>query len=217
MATTGSFSEFVLGSDSEPLPVEMTSFEATSRDDRVRLRWETASESNNAGFEIQRSRAEADGGERTWTEVGFVESKAEGGTSSEARTYRFTDTDLPYEADTLEYRLRQVDVGGTATLSDPVAVARGGPTGLRLQETYPNPTSGRVTVRFAVPDEAASEGTVRLRLYDMLGRTVRTAAPGAEAGHHERHLDVQGLASGTYLLRLEAGGQQVTRKLTVVQ
>lgn len=217
VATTGSFSEFVLGSDSEPLPVEMTSFDATSRDDRVRLRWATASESNNAGFEIQRSSAEPDGGERTWTEVGFVESKAEGGTSSEAQTYRFTDTDLPYEADTLEYRLRQVDVGGTATLSDPVAVARGGPSGLRLKETYPNPTSGRVTVRFAVPDEAASEGTVRLRLYDMLGRAVRTAAPGAEAGRHERHLDVQGLASGTYLLRLEAGGQQVTRKLTVVQ
>ncbi|MEF8796964.1 MAG: T9SS type A sorting domain-containing protein, partial [Salinivenus sp.] len=88
---------------------------------------------------------------------------------------------------------------------------------LRLKETYPNPARQRVTVRFAVPEGQAGEGEATLRLYDVLGREVRSAAPGAEAGRHETQLSVEGLASGTYFLRLTAGGQAVARKLTVVR
>ena len=136
------------------------------------------------------------------------------GTTSEAQTYRFTDEDLPYTADTLSYRLRQVDTDGSASVTDPVAVARGTVSELQLKETYPNPAQAQVTVRFAVPDGQASEGEATLRLYDVLGRTVRAETT---AGQHEHQLDVQGLASGTYLLRLEMGPETETRRVTVVR
>lgn len=230
-----SFSRWTLGSEASPLPVELASFEATKAQaggagQEVELSWTTASESGNAGFKIQRrvegspSSGSSPGG--TWKEVGFRESKAPGGTTTEAKTYRFTDEDLPYAADTLSYRLRQVDVSGTAQTTDPVRVARSGVSSLQLKETYPNPASRRVTVRFAIPENAASTsapgagGAATLRLYDVLGREVRTVrldASGAEAGRHETQLSVQDLASGVYVLRLRMGGNAQTQRLTVVK
>ncbi len=214
MATTGSFSEFVLGSGTEPLPVEMANFDATSQAQTVRLRWQTVSETNSAGFEVQRAKAEAKGAS-AWMKVGFVESKAEGGTTSEARTYQFTDEDLPYAADTLTYRLRQVDTDGSATVTDPVRIARGAVETLQLKATYPNPARSRVTVRYAVPE--GNTNTVRLRLHDVLGRPVRTTQADPAGGRHKTQLSLEGVASGTYFLRLQADGRTETQRITVVR
>jgi hypothetical protein len=218
-----SFSRWTLGSEASPLPVELASFEARAEEasgadeEAVTLSWTTASESGNAGFEIQR-KVEGNSSGGTWEQVGFRESKATGGTTTEAKTYRFTDEDLPYAADTLSYRLRQVDVGGTATLSDPVRVARSSVSSLQLKETYPNPASRRVTVRFAIPEKSASAAQeATLRLYDVLGREVQSVQAGAEPGRHETQLSVQDLASGVYVLRLRAGGDAQTQRLTVVK
>jgi hypothetical protein len=84
-----------------------------------------------------------------------------------------------------------------------------------LKETYPNPAAGRVTVRYAVPEEATGEA--RLALYDVMGRKVRTVRAGPVAGRQQAQLDVSGLASGVYVLRLRAGGAVKTRRLTVVR
>jgi hypothetical protein len=134
------------------------------------------------------------------------------GTTTEAQAYRFTDRDLPYAADSLRYRLRQVDVDGTAHLSDPIVVARG-PATTKLLGTFPNPARSRATVRYAV--EAPVE--VDLALYDLLGRRVQTLVQQEQEGRHERRLDTSRLPSGTYFLRLQAGGTVKTQKLTVVR
>jgi hypothetical protein len=222
-----SFSRWTFGSRASPLPVELASFEGTTTEGGVRPQWRTASETESAGFEVQRRTGEGPSF-GTWTQVGFVESKAEGGTSSEVRAYRFTDAEVPYAADSLRYRLRQVDTDGSAAVTDPVTVGRSGPEQLELLGTYPNPARSRAVVRYGVPEAIAREGGARegevtLRLYDVLGREVRTVRAGgaaAEAGRHETRLDVSGLASGVYLLRLSAGDAPVpatTRRLTVAR
>ena len=219
-----SFSRWTLGSSSSPLPVELASFEATTEEasgadevEAVTLSWTTASEQNNAGFEIQRRSGGEHPDAASWRKVGFTESRAAGGTTGEATTYRFTDENLPYAADTLSYRLRQVDIDGTATLSGPVRIARDAVSELQLKETYPNPARHRVTVRFAVPSGQASDSEATLRLYDVLGRVVQTVRTEATADRHELQVSVQDLASGVYVLRLAAGNEPVTRKLTVVR
>ena len=210
VATTGSFSEFVLASDSEPLPVELAGFDATVDDGAVQLSWATASETGNAKFQVQRHMGERVNGRKgAWTTVGSVEGA---GTTSQAQSYRFTDGDLPYEADALTYRLRQVDTDGSAHLSETITVERG-VTEVQLLGTSPNPAQQRATVRYALPEKQKAS----IRLYDVLGRRVRTVANSAQEGRHQRTLDVGSLPSGVYFLRLRAGGETRTQKLTIVR
>lgn len=211
----GSFSRWTLGSTDNPLPVELVSFEGRSTGDGVRLVWRTASETGNSGFAVLRKTDPGAGG-GPWQKVGFVDSRAEGGTSTQAHTYRFTDTDLPYAADSLRYRLRQVDVNGSTQLSDKVTVARSSLQQVVLKETFPNPARRQVTVRYAVP-EGAESGDVTLRIYDLVGRQVQSVAAAAEAGRHEARLAVGDLTSGVYFLRLQAGNTVRTQRLTVVR
>jgi hypothetical protein len=211
VASTGSFGEFVLASDSQPLPVELAGFEATVNGDAVRLSWSTASETRNASFQIQRRPVEPSrrDGSTGWKTVGVVEGS---GTTSQAQSYRFADEDLPYEAERLTYRLRQVDTDGSAHLSETVTIERGVQE-LQLLGTHPNPARQRATVRYALPEK--QETTIRL--YDILGRRVRTVLNENREGRHERTLDVGALPSGVYFLRLRAGGETRTQKLTIVR
>lgn len=207
-----SFSRWTLGSEANPLPVELAGFEATRSEERVQLQWETASEENNAGFEVQRRTADATGGD--WEEVGFIESEANGGTTSEAELYRFADTDLPFEADSLTYRLRQIDIDGSATLSDPITVEMGAPEVVALHGPAPNPVREQATLRYEVTEKTQ----VRIDVFDVLGQRVATLLDRQEdAGRKTTSLDANGLSSGTYFVRLTASGTAQTEQMTVVR
>jgi len=172
--------------------------------DGVRLTWQTASETNNSGFDVQR---QAEGS--SWKTVGSVGGA---GITSDVRSYRYADTDLPYDADQLKYRLRQRDVDGTTALSKQVTIDRTVDR-LRLQEVFPNPASNSATIRFAIPDRR----TVTLQLYDELGRKVRTISSGKMDGRQKVQLDVSGLSSGSYFLRLDDGTTSKTQRLTIIR
>ena len=82
-----------------------------------------------------------------------------------------------------------------------------------LAPAYPNPMAGAATVAFTLAEPA----DVRLAVYDMLGRRVRTLAEGPQsAGEHEVTLDA-GLAAGAYIVRFEAGPEAWSQRVTVVQ
>jgi len=203
VATVDGFSEFVFVSTSGPLPVELSAFDATLNDEDAVLVWETLSETGNSGFEVQRR------AEQAWQRVGSLEGA---GTTDTPQSYRFTDTDLPYAADSLSYRLRQIDADGTESFSEPVTIARQ-VTQAELLPTYPNPASGQATVRFAVPERQ----DVRIDLYDLLGRRIQTVVDTNVEGRTEGQFDVSGLASGTYFLRMQTAGHTETQRITVVR
>jgi hypothetical protein len=207
-----SFSRWTLGDDSNPLPVEFAAFDVTRSDNSVLLQWATVSERQNAGFEVQRRRSDAPNG--GWKEIGFVESTAVGGTTVESQSYRFADTDLPFEADSLTYRLRQVDIDGGATMSDPVVVAMNAPETLVLHGAAPNPVRGQATLRYEVPEQTS----VRIDLFDVLGRRVTTLVNRKEvAGRQTTTFDASRLSSGTYFVRLQSDGAVRTEQITVVR
>ena len=207
--TAGStFSDAYLSSGNAALPVELTAFNAqTNPSDAVVLTWQTASETNNAGFEVQRRT----GSGGAFESIGF---QAGAGTTAAPRSYRFTDAHVPYAADSLVYRLKQLDADGSAAYSRAVTVARSGANAVELPSPYPNPAHRQATVRFAVPDEA--KGAARLELFDLLGRRVQTVRITA-GGRQETQLDLRGLSSGLYFLRLTADRQVRTQRLTVVR
>ena len=202
-----SLSRWTLGSESAPLPVELAAFEGAETDRGVELTWQTTAETNNAGFEIERSGGEGDG----WTQVGFVGGA---GTSAEPQRYSFTDADLPYAADTLEYRLRQVDVDGSATVLAERAVEVGGPEQFALHGSFPNPFQGQTTIRYELPEERE----VTIAVYDTRGRKVRTLLQGeAQRGRQETTFAAEALASGVYFVRMRAGDFSATRKVVLVR
>jgi hypothetical protein len=200
----------------EPLPVELARLEASATEEGARLTWQTASETGHAGFAVERKALGTGGAPSTashWQKVGFVAANAAGGTASGASRYRFTDRRVPFEADSLRYRLRQVDTDGTARVSRSVAVRRSAQE-LRLLGTAPNPARRRTRIRYALPAGAH----VRIGVYDVLGRQVRRVVQSRrEAGRHAAAASLEGLASGTYFVRLQAGGRVRTERLTVVR
>jgi hypothetical protein len=178
----------------EPLPVGLTAFTAQAQGpDAVRLAWATASELNNVGFTVERS---VDG--QAFGPIGTVPGA---GTSNTRHTYSLVDTQLPYGATVLYYRLRQLDENGTVTYT-PVRVVRLAKAGAVAQlQAYPNPAREAVHVKLL-----GSASSAPLELYDATGRLVRTLpAPSPETT-----LPLAGLPAGLYVLRCGTLSQRLT-------
>ncbi len=189
------------------VPVELTSFSARSYDNSVKLTWHTATELNNYGFAIERSR---DG--KSWSEIAFV---AGHGNSYSPKDYSYTDVLNADEALTKKYgyRLTQIDRDGTTNYSNIVTVKIGEAlSGVELHSAYPNPFNPNTTVNFSL--DAAAQ--VVVTVYDMYGRNVSTLLDNTwfEAGVHTVAFRAGSLPSGTYLVVLNAAG--VTRHQRVV-
>jgi hypothetical protein len=187
--------------------VELAAFDATADAGAVSLTWRTASETNNAGFTVER-RME---GSRSWVEVGTREGA---GTTTQPQTYRLRDTNVPFATEAITYRLRQSDLDGTTTLSDTLAVSLAAPGTTTLRPTFPNPVRHQATVRYTLP----RQHSVTIVLYDVLGRRVRTLTQGHQgAGRCEQTVDLSDLSSGTYFIRMRAGSTTHTQRLTVMR
>ncbi len=196
-----SFSPFAVGDDDSPLPVELSRFTATITPQRtVAVSWTTASEKDAAYFEVLRS---ADG--REFTPIGTQTAQ---GTTNTAHDYRFDDV-KPLSGVSF-YRLRQVDLDGTATLSDAVSVRFGTPLTAGFT-AFPQPFAAALTLRIDAP--VAGEAAVKL--YDLNGRTVLTQAANLAAGTTDVVLTTQALAAGTYVVQVTLPGGQTLRTRVV--
>ncbi|MBN1352295.1 T9SS type A sorting domain-containing protein [candidate division KSB1 bacterium] len=201
----GNYSEFSPVVSRTTTPVELVAFEAKVMPEYVELRWRTASESNNYGFEVQRQ-FENDSFER----IGFVEGA---GTTSEPQFYSFCDSDI--KAGSYQYRLRQIDTDGQFTLSSLVQVTVSGPKAFALHQNYPNPFNAETTIKYEVPSitlAAETENTfhVTIAIYNVLGQHIVTLVDEPKhAGIHSINWDSrdefgQRVSSGVYLIHFTA-------------
>jgi hypothetical protein len=88
------------------------------------------------------------------------------------------------------------------------------PEEFTLKQNFPNPFNPITTIEFAVPYEA----DVDLALYDMSGRHLRDLGSGTySAGTYRVTLDGTALPSGTYVYRLRAGGQDISRRMLLLK
>jgi hypothetical protein len=199
-STAGCFETImVIGNSNAPLPVKLKSFTAQRNHSEVELKWTTATEQNNRGFELQK--LVCAGG---WEKVAFVASKADDGNSTFDISYSYNDRNTTRGV--TQYRLLQTDLDGQFKYSD-VRSVRGESQAARML-VFPNPTNnGNVQVVF---DEAS--GSRDVSLMDINGRTVKQWKNVTN-----NTLQIENLVSGMYNLRVinRQTGEQTIEKIIV--
>jgi photosystem II stability/assembly factor-like uncharacterized protein len=186
------------------IPVELVSFNADVWSGNVALSWSTASEVNNFGFEIQRSIDNTD-----FLTIGFVNGY---GTTTELNDYTYTDQNVT--PGKYYYRLKQVDFDGTFEYSNIVEAEVVGPVDFSLNQNYPNPFNPSTVISFSIP----VSDYVTIKIYDMLGNEVGVIVnEELPAGTHKAEFEIEGLSSGTYFYRMQAGSFVQSKKMTLIK
>lgn len=196
-----------------PIPVELTSFTAGFIDNKILINWQTASETNNMGFEVQKSEVKSqmtDSGFE-WVVLGFVDGA---GTTTEIINYNFTDINI--KSGTFKYRLKQIDFDGKFTFSDEVEVIIEIPLEFAMYQNYPNPFNPTTTIKY----QLAEAGNVLLKVYDILGNEVAVLVnEEKEAGYYniEFSSDKYNISSGVYIYSIKAGDFSSIKKMMLLK
>jgi len=220
-ATVTAFSEFIVAGDNTPLAVQLASFSATSDRLNAQLTWTTTTETNNYGFEIDRTyrgslNAPVDTAKpaltpTNWDSVGFVRGS---GTSSSPKQYLYKDGDL--SPGRYSYRLKLYDAGRGTSFSATADVSVGlAPKVFALSQNYPNPFNPTTTIEFTIP----SDGRTTLRVYDILGREVETLLdkPLQAGEYHQMVFNASRFASGVYFAVLRFNDKQLVKKMLLLK
>lgn len=199
------FLYWTFGNINAPIPVELKSFSASVSKNGVLLDWTTATETNNAGWNIERKQLN-----QNWQNIGFVEGS---GNSTTTKNYTFVDDNLT--SGIYQYRLQQIDFNGSVNYSNIIEVDFNQlPEVFALYQNYPNPFNPSTTIKFDLPASAF----VNLSVFNSIGENVGTILNNQfEAGTHSVLFDASNLSSGIYIYRLTADNQVLINKMLLIK
>ena len=186
-------------------PVELSSFNAELISGVVTLKWKTITETNNKGFEIEKS---TNG--YTFRNIGFIYGN---GTTTEPQIYSFTDKNI-VENIKYFYRLKQLDYDGSYQYSQVVEVKNTIPVEFHLSQNYPNPFNPVTYIGYELP--VASH--VVLTVFDINGKEIEVLVDqNKPAGKYKVKFDATKIPSGVYFYKLQAGDYFETKKMTIIK
>jgi hypothetical protein len=189
-----------------PLPVELSDFSAKVNEDKVELKWSTATEVKNYGFEVQRSVVSNQ--QSVWVKIGFIEGA---GNSNSLKEYSYTDQ--PTGGTNFSYRLKQIDNDGTYKFSDKVEIDIS-PVNFELYQNYPNPFNPSTTIKYSIPELSF----VIIKVYDILGNEITTLINQEQPfGYYFVNFYVPSLSSGIYFYQLRVGSYVQTKKMIMLK
>ncbi len=196
------------------LPVQLARFSGTvTTAGNVRLTWTTLTETNNYGFEVQKSQNSLTG--FTTLSNSLVLGH---GTTITPHDYEWIDTQA---AGSWYYRLKQIDLDGSVHYSEPVLVDMltgvdiSAPHEFSLSQNYPNPFNPSTEIKFSVATPAKTTVTV----YNVLGQQMAILFDDvAEAGQYYKvRLNGSTFASGIYFYKLTSGTESQLRKMMLLK
>lgn len=189
-----------------PVPVELTSFTASGSEKGITLNWVTASELNNRGFEVQKSK---DG--FNYYTIAFIKGA---GSSTEQNNYVYNDFFENKGKQILYYRLKQLDLDGRGNFSKEIQVEFNCPIVFSLDQNYPNPFNPSTKISYSIPQKE----NVSLKVYDILGNEVAVLVNEVkEQGVYDINFSALNLASGTYIYKLTAGTYTSVKKMIFIK
>jgi hypothetical protein len=187
------------------IPVELTSFTAAINGNNVSLSWITATETNNLGFDLERSIQPED-----WEKIGFVPGS---GTTTERKSYSFNDENLA--AGTYLYRIKQIDFDGSYSYFDlDHSVGISTPNTFELSQNFPNPFNPATQINFSIPQ--ASD--VKLIVYNSIGEEIVTLVNEyKQPGRYNVEFNGSNISSGIYYYKLTAGEYVSVKKMILMK
>lgn len=194
----------------DPLPVELISFVASDEKSAIFLKWKTATEVNNYGFEVEKAIKNYELRIMNWSKVGFVEGS---GTSNAPKEYSFADKNITVGK--YSYRLKQIDRNGSFSYSKEVSIDVGvRPKVFSLSQNYPNPFNPTTNLRFTI----SNLQFVTLKVYDVLGQEVASLVnESLSPGNYSVQWDATKSPSGVYFARLVSGGARLVTKMALIR
>jgi hypothetical protein len=189
----------VAESPGDPLPVELNNFGVKTSGSTVNISWQTATETNNYGFELFRNSEK----------IGFVKGS---GTTTETKNYSFVDENL--HPGFYRYDLMQLDFDGTNVHLGSLNVEIAMPNEYKLYQNYPNPFNPATNITFSLPEDAL----VELSIYNSLGELVtKLINREFEAGFHKVEFNLSNYASGLYYYRIVTNDFADTKKMLLMK
>jgi hypothetical protein len=185
------------------IPVELTSFTASASNGNVELKWMSATELNNSGFEVQRNIDD-----ESFEKIAFVPGF---GTTTEPKEYSYVDENI---TGTLRYRLKQIDFDGSFEYSQIIELHSLLDFSFQLDQNYPNPFNPITNISYIV----SSEGNVNLSVYNSLGELVELLVnENQKAGKYDVVWNAEKYPSGVYYYRLSAGSFIQAKKMILLR
>ena len=183
------------------LPVQLKYFTAQLNNNKVDLKWVTATEINTSHFVIEKS---FDG--RNFSDAGTVFAF---GNTTEEKNYNFIDNINGSQAAVIYYRLRSVDIDGKFDYSATRIIRIGKQTEQAITIlTYPNPVSNEL--RITLPDNWQNK-KVTFEIFNTNGQASKRTE-NENSGQTET-LNVSNLARGLYFVRVICEGQTAQQKI----
>ncbi len=205
------FGDFT-GGEEDVLPVNLSYFNSSVSSRNVTLNWQTSSENNNAGFEVQRKSIEHGtvNGEQ-WKNIGFIDGN---GNTSKPAAYTFEDRNLL--TGKYKYRLKQMDYNGNFEYYELAGeVEVGVPAKFELSQNYPNPFNPTTKIDFALPVDSR----VTLIIYDITGREITRLLNNEfrKASYYTVEFKGSTFSSGVYFYRIQADKNIMTKKMVLIK
>jgi hypothetical protein len=201
--TQSAFGNFTGTSNSNPLPVNLLSFTATALEDDVLVSWQTASETNNKGFEVERS---VDG--NSFEQIAFVK-----GANNSTRIKNYATSDYKAfeiaQSTRLYYRLKQLDNDGSFTYSSVVLVNR---DNMETNDfiVFPNPFVNEFTISLHANQNEVSS----IDLLDLQGKLVSKQMIALNQGLNKLPItNLSQVQAGIYFLRVSHNGTFQIKKI----
>ncbi len=191
------------------LPVDLLSFGATVDGMDVILDWETASETNNAGFEVQTQNG------AMWDVLGFLEGH---GTTTETQAYSYRVVNVG--VGTHVFRLKQIDFDGNFEYFGDIEITEveatiETPGVYQVASAYPNPFNAQSQFTLAV----AHAQQVTVELFNTLGRQIAVLFDGSVEANRVQSVTIDGteLPSGIYVVRVNGERFSEVQRVSLVK
>ena len=204
----------ISGSDpNSPLPIQLATINLTPLTDKIHVQWQTQTEFENYGFEINRKwdvESVDNPTDTAWVNVGFINGN---GTSTEPHDYEFEDNTVTYAGKYL-YSIRQIDYDGADFVYGPYEVIYQAPDKIELQNAYPNPFNPETII----PYEISKTANVRIEVFNTIGQKVSTLVDKEHvAGTYKVVFNATRLSSGMYFIRMYSDGKIYMKKVMLVK